>query len=172
MLTTDPRFLLITERFPHIGQRLLAAWGHKGFAVYVDGLLGGRREGQGSGFPEEISRALDELRALHSATQAPEAAPDAPTSSEPLSELDGSEDFKVVDQRHPHIGKRLKDAWGSCLFSPFINELFRDSRGGTRQGFSREVSGALFRLQQAHDQHFPETIRDVSDIWSVNQRKD
>lgn len=172
MLSTDPRFLLVNGRFPHIGERLLAAWGHKGFEVYIDGLLGGRREGQRSGFPEEIYRTLEELRALHSATQTPEAEPDAPVGSATVSELDSSEDFKVVDQRHPHIGKRLKDAWGSCLFSPFINELFRDSRGGTRQGFSHEVSGALFRLQQAHDRLFPETIRETSDIWSLNHKND
>ena len=87
-----------------------------------------------------------------------------------MRRLEADANFRVISQCHPHIGKKLKDAWATCLFSPFINELFRDSRGGTRQGFAKEVSMALFRLQEEHDRLFPETVREMPDIWALDHK--
>ena len=136
MLTIDPGFQLIQARFPHIAARLVAAWGQKGFASYIDGLLQTRREGQALGFPPEIIAALNELRAWHARVHdAEESEPAMPAAD--VRRLEADANFRVINQCHPHIGKKLKDAWATCLFSPFINELFRDSRGGTRQGFAK-----------------------------------
>lgn len=169
MLTSDPGFQLIQSRFPHIAARLVAAWGQKGFASYIDGLLQTRREGQALGFPPEIIAALNELRAWHARVHdAEESEPALPAAD--LRRLEADANFRVINQCHPHIGKKLKDAWATCLFSPFINELFRDSRGGTRQGFAKEVSMALFRLQEEHDRVFPETVREMPDIWALEHK--
>lgn len=168
MLASDPRFQLIQVRFPHIAERLISAWGQSGFEAYIDGLLKIRREGQPSRFPTEIAAALEELRALNaSVNQLAVGQPAAPVAD--VRHLEADDNFKIVIQCHPHIAKKLKDAWGSCIFSPFINELFRDSRGGTRQGFSKEVSAALFRLHQEHDRLFPETVRELPDIWALKR---
>ena len=155
------------EMFDSLGH--LAAWGQSGFASYIDGLLKIRREGQTSRFPSEIATALEELRGLHANAQQSGAGAPAP-QVEDVRHLVADDNFTIVNQRHPYIAKKLKDAWGTCLFSPFINELFRDSRGGTRQGFTKEVSAALFRLHQEHDRLFPETVRELPDIWSLKRK--
>ena len=70
-------------------------------------------------------------------------------------ELAKDPDFVLLNERFPHIGERIAGLWGSAELALYINELFLDTRGGTRQGFPVEISQALFRLSFRHDQLFP-----------------
>jgi len=60
--------------------------------------------------------------------------------------------------------------WSTYAFSLFINELFQDTLGGTRQGFPKEISVALFRLMQEHDRLHPDVVFEAQDIWSLNNK--
>jgi len=171
MIDTDVRFQLINQRYPHIGNKLLALWETEGVGDYISALLGDTRGGSRAGFPEDIVIALQALRSAHLRLH-----PRAPQSPTPTSVaavatvLAANENFKIVNERFPHIGKKLAGLWSSHDFSTFVNELFRDTRGGTRQGFPKDVSVALFRLMQDHDLLYPEVAYEVQDIWSLNNK--
>lgn len=64
--------------------------------------------------------------------------------------------FKIVQEAAPHIAKKIAFLWGEPEFNKFMSELMKDSRNGTRQGFSIEVSSALFQLMMEHDIQFPD----------------
>lgn len=168
MLDDDVRFQMINQRFPHIGTKLRTLWGQPGIDAYFKVWLNETGGSSCLGFPKDVINALQELRATHEKSFAGESA--APLFSV-ATELAGNENFSIVDERFPHIGKKLAVMWGSHVFSGFINGLFHDSRGGTRKGFPKEVSVALFRLMQEHDRLFPELAYRAQDIWSLNNRE-
>lgn len=170
MLDDDVRFRLINQRYPHIGKRLLELWETEELGDYIDKLLGDTRGGTRAGFPQDVVAMLEALRIAHlrlhpSAPQTP-----SPTPTSVAAILAENDNFKIVDQRFPHIGKKLAGLWSSHDFSAFINELFQDTRGGTRQGFPKDVSVALFRLMQDHDRLYPDVAYEVQDIWSLNNK--
>lgn len=166
MLDDDVRFQLINQRYPHIGKRLLALWETGGIDEYISELLGDTRGGSRTGFPKDVVATLEALRIAYLRLH-PRAAP-APVSV--AATLADNENFRIVNERFPHIGKKLAGLWSSHDFSPFINELFRDTRGGTREGFPKDVSVALFRLMQDHDRLYPEVAYEAQDIWSLNNK--
>jgi len=167
MLDDDVRFQLINQRFPHIATKLRTLWGQPGIDDYFKVLLNETDGNSCLGFPKEVFAALRELHATHKKSCAGESA--APIFSV-AKELAENENFIIVNERFPHIGKKLAAMWDSQAFSDFINGLFHDSRGGTRQGFPKEISVALFRLMQEHDRLFPDLAYQAQDIWSLNNR--
>ena len=84
--------------------------------------------------------------------------------------LADNELFKLIHERHPHIGEQIKALWGKSQCNTFMNDLFNDTRSAARKGFTEEVALALFRLMQEHEKEFPEKLVEVSDIWSVNNK--
>lgn len=168
MLDDDVRFRLINQRYPHIGKRLLELWETDEVGDYIDKLLGDTRGGSRAGFPEDVVAMLEALRIVH--LRLHPRTPQTPTPTSVAAVLAENENFRIVDARFPHIGKKLAGLWSSHDFSVFINELFRDTRGGTRQGFPKDVSVALFRLMQDHDRLYPEAAYEVQDIWSLNNK--
>lgn len=47
---------------------------------------------------------------------------------------------------YPRIYSRIKDTWGTVGLKNFITDLLADTRDGTRQGFSKDVTAALVSL--------------------------
>lgn len=168
MLDDDVRFQLINQRYPHIGKKLRDLWETEGVGDYIGELLGDTRGGSRAGFPKDVVATLEALRIAHLRLHPRAAQTTSPVSV--AATLAENENFKMVNERFPHIGKKLAGLWSSHDFSPFINELFSDTRGGTRQGFPKEVSVALFRLMQDHDRLYPEVAYEAQDIWSLNNK--
>lgn len=78
--------------------------------------------------------------------------------------------LETIRARFPHISSKIETFWGRPEFSPYMDNLFRDTRGGTRQGFPKDIAAALWRLHQAHDKEFPELVVEVPDIWTESRR--
>lgn len=79
-----------------------------------------------------------------------------------------NEDFVLINDKFPHIGKRIELMWGSNECAVYINSLLTDTRDGKRKGFPREVADALFRLSNLHDVEFPYSALKIVDIWNQN----
>lgn len=168
MLDQDVRFQFISQRYPHIGKKLLSLWETQWIGDYFKELLGETPGSSRSAFPKDIVAVLEELRSTHPKLQVDR--PQAPGAVSINATLAENENFRIVNERFPHIGKKLAGLWSTYAFSLFINELFRDTRGGTRQGFPKEISVALFRLMQEHDRLHPEVVFEAPDIWSLNNK--
>ncbi len=84
--------------------------------------------------------------------------------------LADNEQFKIINERHPHIGTQIKALWGQSQCNVFMNDLFNDTRGAARKGFTEEVALALFKLMQEHEKEHPDKLVEVKDIWSTNNK--
>ena len=73
--------------------------------------------------------------------------------------IDSNEDFVLVNEKFPHIGKKIAVFWGhqEC-YELFVN-LMLDTRDGARQGFPKEIGQALHRLSMLHDEKFPQYVK-------------
>jgi hypothetical protein len=78
--------------------------------------------------------------------------------------------FNLVNQRFPHIGKKIESLWGESDCTAYLNDMLTDTRGHTRQGFPVEVASALFSLLQEHESSFPGKEVVVKGTWSPNNR--
>ena len=65
MLAANADFRRVNERFPHIGQRILALWGQPPFTAYLQELEHDTRDGKRTGFPPEVLFALFALQETH-----------------------------------------------------------------------------------------------------------
>jgi hypothetical protein len=84
--------------------------------------------------------------------------------------LSKNQHFKLIYERYPHIGERIKLMWGERECNVYMSELFNDTRGATRQGFPVEIASALFKLMQEHEYRFPGKRVVVHDIWNLNNK--
>lgn len=64
-LIEDSDYLLVKQRFPHIGDKLALVWATNHFHRYMDSLLNAGDRHNRQGFPIEYARALARLRAKH-----------------------------------------------------------------------------------------------------------
>lgn len=83
---------------------------------------------------------------------------------EAFSYLKYNDNFNLVNEKFPHIGKHITFLWGNKEFTGYMNKLFTDTRDGTRQGFPLEVASALLKLQMEHDIVYPE-FANKPDKW-------
>ncbi len=67
MLDNNPQFKVVTQTFPHIGEKIKAYWGRDSFVPYMEGLLHGTREGTRRGFQTDVMMALHHLAEQHKA---------------------------------------------------------------------------------------------------------
>jgi len=70
----------------------------------------------------------------------------APPAWEPPSDAEGKRGVGLEEQ-FPHVLERITASWPSQECLRYLNGLFLDDRGGTRQGFSLEVAGELELLR-------------------------
>jgi hypothetical protein len=61
----NPDLLLVSRRYPHIGQVIELLWGEKEFNSYVLKLMNDTRNGERAGFPVEVASALLSLSLEH-----------------------------------------------------------------------------------------------------------
>lgn len=155
----------INEFHPQMAGTLIASWGKPEFDWRIDELLRGWVSGTGRQISAKIASALSRLKQEHDLDFPQHAT--RPKEAPASLGLTKTIQFKLIDQRFPHIGKQLKHLWGGPDFSAHIVYLLNDTRNGTRQGFPGDVALALFRLIQLHDHKFPPPAEDVRDIWSL-----
>lgn len=74
-------------------------------------------------------------------------------------------DFLKVNAEYPRIGANIAVFWGYPELMLYINKLIHDSRDGTRQGFTADVSSALVDLMIEHDRIYPQHSLKSTDIW-------
>ena len=75
-----------------------------------------------------------------------------------------TDEFKLINESVPHIGKAIELMWGSRDFVEFTERLFFDTREGARQGFSKPVASALYKLCELHDKTFPQFVKIKEDV--------
>ena len=73
--------------------------------------------------------------------------------------LDSNEDFITVNEKFPHIGKKLAVFWGQLECCELFINLMLDTRDGKRQGFPKEIAQAIHRLSMLYDEKFPQYVK-------------
>lgn len=160
-------FRKINEHFPDIVEKAINQWGTRELDVYLLDLLSAQVQRPREGMSQDILAAISALKAQHD-SEFPQYA--AAGEAEALHLLDDNEHFRLIDGQFPHIGRRIKAAWGSEAFNPYMDGLFNDNRGGKRHGFPEPVMMALFRLAQMHELAYPQFNRPATDIWTLNSQ--
>jgi uncharacterized protein len=66
--------------------------------------------------------------------------------------LDGQEEFYPLDleERYARVMNRIVDLWDTKEIDDYFTELMIGNRGGTRQGFPKELPSEIFALSMAH----------------------
>ncbi len=136
-------------------------WGEPGLFDYIKALL---RHLPPSDM-EQLSAVLalaEELRHAHL-----EEFPGIPWQLAPEElEVRATEEFQTINERFPHVGRRLIQTWGSYAFYMYSGTLFADTRGGTRCGFPDEILTAITRIVKIHEQAYPRLDPRRVDIWA------
>lgn len=77
-------------------------------------------------------------------------------------------EFRLINEKLPHIAPRLTLFWGYPEFVDYINRMLLDARDGHRQGFPKDCAKALHALIVLHEQTFPHLMQQDrnQDVWS------
>jgi uncharacterized protein len=69
-----------------------------------------------------------------------------------LQLLDGQEEFYPLnlEEKYARVMNRIVELWDTKEIDDYFNDLMIDNRGGTRQGFPKEVASEIFALSLAH----------------------
>lgn len=164
-MNKNDMFRKINERFPDIVEKAITLWGTPELDVYILDTVSDMSIKPREGLTPEIMEALSGLKGEHD-REYPQFV--AEGNAEAIRKLEENPDFKKMEERFPHIGRRVKAAWGHASFPLYIDGLFNDNRGGKRQGFPEEIVTALFHLTQLHDLEYPQFERKVADLWAGN----
>ncbi len=71
------------------------------------------------------------------------------------------ENYHVVANAFPSIGKKIKLFWGHQDLTDLMHDLLHNTRGHSREGFKLDVAVALLELQELHNRVFPQ-FKEVS----------
>lgn len=82
-----------------------------------------------------------------------------------------STELELINAVYPRISSAIATTWGTQEGYTYLNSLLFDTRENTRNGFSKEVAAAIAKLQMAHNEEFPEYVKDDNDVWSSNYLK-
>lgn len=69
--------------------------------------------------------------------------------------LEIHENYLFLNERYPHVGRRLREAWGTVQFMVEMEELLHNTRNRTRQGFPFEALLAIDGVLELHRLTFP-----------------
>lgn len=151
----------LNSRSPDVMEQVIALWGEPELFNYIHALP---RHLPPSDM-EQLSAVLgvaEELRHAHI-----EEFPGIPWQPAPEElEVRATEEFQTINERFPHIGRRLIQTWGSYAFYIYSGTLFTDTRGGTRRGFPPEILTAITRIVKIHEQAYPRLDPRRVDIWA------
>ena len=81
--------------------------------------------------------------------------------------IDDSQNFRLINDAFPHLGKKLRFLWGEPEFYQLVDSLQMVEEGKTKEGFPPGVLAALFSLSAEHDSRFPELVPAKKDTWSI-----
>jgi hypothetical protein len=82
--------------------------------------------------------------------------------------IEDSKYFKVVNDKFPNIGKKIKVFWGYPEFVSLMHELQHDTGEKIRVGFPSDVLMALHELESDHNMIYPHLARKDKNIWTVD----
>jgi len=153
------------QQVPKLAENIIIRWGSSDLDGYIAALLADRAPASLQITKESLA-ALAALREMHTVEFPQFFGLTIPAIT---NQLAGNVHFKVINDRFPHIGKRLIANWGHASFYKFLEDLFVDTRGGKRAGFPEDVGLAIFRLSQQHDDAFPKLVAGNGGIWSEYQ---
>jgi hypothetical protein len=84
-----------------------------------------------------------------------------------FSVIQGWNEFKLINDAFPHVGRRLSLFWGEPEFNPYMEGLLTGGREGKRLGFPLPVANALLELAERHERKYPgRTIPPKKDNWN------
>ncbi len=78
--------------------------------------------------------------------------------------IEHNQDFILINESFPRIGKKIQLFWGHPEFVALMDELQQNKRGEPRQGFPMAIAFAINNLDSEHSLAFPGLNR-KSDIW-------
>jgi hypothetical protein len=160
-------FRVVNAQSPETMEKVITLWGSEALGVFVNDRLKESADASGRPLSADTASALTALIAEHN-REFPQFA--MLTAEFSAAHLAKNENYQIVLARIPRIAQRLDSLWGHSEFCTYVHELLNDSRGGSRQGFPDNVAVALFRLVQEHERDFPQYVKNVSEIWSVNNK--
>lgn len=148
------------DRSPEVTEQVIALWGAPGFIGYMHGLV---RHLPAADMEQlqSLLTVFEELKQAHL-----EEFPSIPWTPSPEEiEIRATEEFPVINDRFPHIGRRMIQTWGSFAFYIYSDTLFTDTRGGTRRGFPPEILAAITRIVKIHEKRHPRLDPRWADVW-------
>lgn len=151
----------LNQRSPEVTEQVIALWGEKGIFDYLHTLprhlpLAGMDQLQ------TLLGISEELRQAHI-----EEFPKIPWEPAPEEvEIRATEEFPIINDRFPHIGRKMIQTWGSYGFYIYSGTLFTDTRGGTRRGFPPEILAAITKIVKVHEERYPRLDIHRVDIWA------
>lgn len=167
MATKIELFRQLNSRAPEVVEQLIRLWGTGELCVYVRNALKYHTSEDGTPVDLETLVILPQVLDEHD-REFPQFAD--PNRESGASLLADNEYYLLVLARVPRIAQRIDALWGRAGFSDYVHHLMNDSRDGTRQGFPADIALALLKLMHQHDKEFPQFIKQVSDIWSLNNK--
>lgn len=77
-----------------------------------------------------------------------------------------------LEKRFQRILNRIVELWETPHIESYFTELMIDTRGGTRQGFPKQVVTELYRLSRIHESSLQRSQASHNDPWShIENRK-
>lgn len=154
----------LNQLLPDVVERSITLWGSADHNTYLSGLINDATKGSDERMTDSAISLLSGLKALHDREYPQLAVQSAPV----CEKLAQDENFRTINGRFPHIGKRLAEYWGHKSFGDYIDGLMNDTRGGKRQGFPPDIAFSLFRLSQTHSLEYPQFDAGSSDTWELS----
>lgn len=154
----------LNQSLPDVVERSITLWGSGEHNVYLSVLISDAAKGTDKRITESAIVLLSRLKALHDREYPQLSAQSAPV----CEKLAQNKDFRTINARFPHIGKRLAECWGHKSFGGYVDSLMNDTRGGTRRGFPPDVAFSLFHLSEAHSLEYPQFDANSSDAWELS----
>lgn len=146
---------------PDVTEQVIGLWGEPGLFEYIHNLP---RHLPPSDMEQllELLSITEELRQAHL-----DEFPKIPCEPAPEEvEVRATEQFPLIEERFPHIGRRLIQTWGSYAFYMYVGTLFTDTRGGSRRGFPPDVLLAITKIVKVHELAHPRLDPRRIDIWA------
>lgn len=71
-----------------------------------------------------------------------------------------------LDKKFQRILNKIVDLWETPEMDAYFTELLIDTRGGTRQGFPKEIVAEIYQLSRVHEHAQKQAPAEQSDPWA------
>lgn len=162
MMAHIEQFRIVRAALPDLADQLMVAWGGPEFSPMVGEKMRSMERASAEQLP--LRQALEHLKTAHD----DEFPSLAEVREAPNPEAVNNANFRIINERFPHLGAKMASYWGKPTFSVYVNGLMNDTRDGQRKGFPAELMIALWHILEEHDVLYPECRMRTTDIWSLN----